>query len=75
MNPNDLKNKINKKTKAIIFVNVSGRGENIFQIKQIAKGKNIPLIEDASEALFSKFGKKYYGTVGDIGCFHLHLTK
>lgn len=63
-----LKN-INRKTKAIIAVHVSGRGSNIYKLKKIAKEKKIFLIEDAAEALFSKYKNKYLGTIGDIGCF------
>jgi dTDP-4-amino-4,6-dideoxygalactose transaminase len=70
-----LQKKINNKTKAIIPVHVSGRGSNILRIKEFAKKNNIFLIEDAAEAFFSKYKKKYLGTYGDIGCFSFSPNK
>ena len=70
-----LPRKPGQKTKAIIYVNVSGRGSNIIAIKKIAKAKKIYLVEDSSEALFSKYKKKFYGTYGDIGCYSFAPNK
>ena len=71
-----LKEKINKKTKAIIPVHISGRSADIYLIKKILKNKNIKIVEDAAEALFSKNKKgKYLGTIGDLGCFSLTASK
>ena len=50
-----------KKTKAIIAVHVSGRGSNILQLKNIARKNKVFLIEDAAEALFSKYKKNTSG--------------
>ena len=72
---NDLKKKITKKTKVIIPVHVSGKGSNIKEIIKIAKKHNIKVIEDAAEALFSKFENKNLGTFGDIGCFSFAPNK
>lgn len=70
-----LKKKINNKTKAIIPVHISGRGNNIKSILRIAKKKGIRVIEDAAEALMSKVHKKFLGTFGDIGCFSFAPNK
>ena len=70
-----LKNYITPKTKAIIPVHVSGRGSNILNIKKFAKENKIFLIEDAAEAFYSKYKKKYLGTYGDIGCFSFSPNK
>tara|TARA_Y100001970_G_C14215375_1_gene849331 strand:- start:456 stop:1565 length:1110 start_codon:yes stop_codon:yes gene_type:complete len=67
--------KINKKTKAIIAVHISGRGNNIKNILKIAKNKKIYLIEDAAEAFMSKYEKKYLGTFGDMGCLSFAPNK
>ena len=75
MDPKDLKNKINKHSKAIIPVHVSGRGSNIKKLLKIAKEKKISLIEDAAEAFMSKFEKKFLGTYGEIGCFSFAPNK
>ena len=72
---NSLKKKINKKTKAIIPVHVSGRGENIQKIIKICKRKNIRVIEDAAEAFGSKYKKKFLGNFGDFGCFSFAPNK
>ena len=67
--------KINKKTKAIIPVHISGRGTNIKNILKIAKAKKLFVIEDAAEAFMSKIDKKCLGTYGDAGCFSFAPNK
>ncbi len=67
--------KITKKTKAIITVHISGRGDNIKNILKIIKNKKIYLIEDAAEAFMSRHEKKYLGTYGHMGCFSFAPNK
>ena len=55
-------------TKAIIYVALNGRCNNITKLKRICKKKNILLVEDACQAFGSKYEGKYIGTFGDIGC-------
>ena len=71
----DLKKKINKKTKVIMPVHISGRSCDMTNIIKIAKKKKIKVIEDAAEAFLSKNKKKYLGTIGDMGCFSLSPNK
>ena len=67
---------ITKKTKAIICVHLNGRGCDIKKIKKIIHKRNISIIEDSAQALFSKFKKNVFlGTIGDIGCFSFAMTK
>jgi perosamine synthetase len=71
----DLKKFITKKTKAIIPVHVSGRGNNIIEIVKFAKKNYLHIIEDAAEAFCSKNGNFFLGTFGDIGCFSFSPNK
>mgnify|MGYP001320075215 CR=1 FL=1 len=71
----DLNKKINKNTKAIMPVHVSGRACDMSSILRIAKRKKVFVIEDAAEAFLSKHKKKYLGTFGDMGCFSLSPNK
>ena len=75
INENSLIKKINKKTKAIIPVHISGRGSNIRQIIKIAKNKKLFVIEDAAEAFMSKINGKCLGSFGDAGCFSFAPNK
>ena len=52
MCPEELKKKISKKTKLIIPVPMLGNPCDINQIKKIAKSKNVPLLEDATNRIF-----------------------
>ena len=74
-NLDNLKKKITKKTKAIIPVHISGRAADLTSIKKIIKKRDIKIVEDAAEALFSRVNKKYLGTIGDLGCFSLTASK
>ncbi len=70
-----IKKAINKKTRAIIPVHVSGRGADMLKIKKIAKEHNLFVIEDAAEAFMSKYKGKFLGTYGETGCFSFSPPK
>ena len=65
----DLKKRINSKTKAIIAVHLYGNPADMLGIKKIIKNKNIKLIEDCAQAHGSRINKKHVGTFGDVGTF------
>ena len=75
MCPESLKEAINTKTKAIIPVHVSGRAGNFDKILKIAKENKLPVVEDAAEALGSKYKGAYLGSYGVTGCFSLSPFK
>lgn len=73
MNPNDLKNKITNKTKAIILVSLYGMPFDFDAIKEVAG--DIPIIEDNAQALFSSYKGKLLGTMGDMSSYSFENTK
>ncbi len=75
IDPDKIIKKITKKTKAIIPVHLNGFPACMKKINLIAKKYNLYVIEDAAQSILAKIGKKYTGTLGDIGCFSLHPTK
>ena len=72
---NDLKNKINKKTKVIMPVHLYGSVVDIGKIKKIIKKKNIYIIDDCSQAHGAYLGNKRVGSLADISCFSLYPGK
>jgi perosamine synthetase len=75
IDPEKIKNKITKKTKAIIPVHFAGLSCNLKEISDIAKTHNIPIIEDASHAAGTMYNKKRIGSHSDLVCFSFHPVK
>ncbi len=75
INIKELEQKINCKTKAIISVPMWGYSTYSKQLDRISKKYNIPIIEDAAQAIGTKNGIKYEGTLGKVGCFSTHELK
>ena len=76
MSVNDAQSKITNKTKAIIPVHMNGHAVDIDGLRNLAKAKNIKIIEDSAQALGSKdLQGNYLGTLGDVGCFSLSVAK
>jgi dTDP-4-amino-4,6-dideoxygalactose transaminase len=65
----DIKKKINKKTKAIMIVHYAGGYGRIDDLYKFAKINNLRIIEDAAHAFGSKYKNKLIGSFGDISCF------
>ena len=76
---NDLKKKINFKTRAIILVHLYGECCDIKNIKKLINKKKIYLIEDAAQAHGAYFGKNknksIAGSIGDMACFSFYPGK
>ena len=69
-----LKN-INKKTKAIISVDLYGNPSEKYMLKKICSEYNLKFIEDAAPGIGSKYKGKFCGTFGDAGVFSFQGAK
>ena len=75
MNASLIEEKITKKTKAIIPVNLYGQMANYKLIKKIAKKYNLKIIEDCAQSAGALYKKKASGSLGDLGAFSFYPTK
>ena len=72
----DIKSKVTIKTKAIVIIHYQGFCvDYLLELAKFCKKKNIVLVEDAAQAIGTKFKNKYLGTIGDLSCFSFHYTK
>ncbi len=75
IDPEEIKKKITKKTKAIMAIDIFGYPANINEIKNIINKRNIKIISDSAQSIGAKYNKKFAGTVSDIGGFSLNFHK
>lgn len=75
IDPREIEKNISKKTKAIMVVHYAGMACNMDWILNIAKNKNLVVIEDSAHTLGAKYNRKHLGTFGDVSCFSFHGTK
>jgi len=70
-----LKQKISKKTKAVLPVHFAGLSCNMKEIMKIIKKHNLFMVEDCAHSFGTNYGRKHVGTFGDTGCFSFYPTK
>lgn len=75
LDPEDVKEKITKKTKAILPVYYGGCPCQIRELKEIAADNNLLLIEDAAEAFGAEVDGQKVGTFGDAAVFSFCSNK
>ena len=67
--------KTGKRPKAIILVHLYGMPAKVSEILAIARKYEIPIIEDAAEAIGSKYHDRYLGSFGDLGIYSFNGNK
>lgn len=75
LNETLLEQAITPKTRAIVPVHYAGVPCHMDAIIELAKQKDILVIEDAAQALLSQYHGRYVGTIGQMGCLSFHETK
>jgi len=66
---------ITTKTRAIVPVHYAGAPCEMNAIMEIAKRRELFVIEDAAQALLSQYQGRYMGTIGQMACLSFHETK
>ncbi len=66
---------ITPKTKALLPVHLTGRACDMDPILEIARARNLKVIEDAAQAIGSKYKGTMAGSFGDVAAFSAHPLK
>lgn len=72
INADDLEKSLSDRTKAIFIPHTLGNPNEMNSISDFAKEHNLFLIEDACDALGSKYKGRYVGTFGTFGTFSFY---
>jgi dTDP-4-amino-4,6-dideoxygalactose transaminase len=75
MDPEKIDEKLSGHTYAILPVHIGGSPCHIDKIMQIAKSRDLRVVEDACQAHMSEWNGKKVGSFGDFGCFSLQNSK
>lgn len=69
LNLEDAETKVNKNTKALLYVHYASHVGDHDQLTQFCKSHNLRLIEDAAHSFGTSYKGKKVGAFGDITCF------
>ncbi len=70
-----IESSITNNTKAIMPVHLTGRMCDMDRITNLANNYGLKIIEDAAQAIGSKYRGKPSGSIGHVGCFSAHPLK
>lgn len=75
ISPEEIEQKITKRTKAVIPVHFGGHPVELGAIKEIAKKHDLVVIEDAAHAIGAEYGGRKIGNGGSTCVFSFHAVK
>ena len=75
IDPQKIKNKVTRNTRAIIPVHLYGQPCEMDEIMKLAKKYNFFVIEDCAQAIGAEYKGRRVGSFGDVGCFSFFPSK
>ena len=75
IDPAKIEGAITEKTRAIIPIHLYGQMADMDPIMEVAKRRNLVVIEDAAQAIGSEYKGRRAGSIGHFGCFSFFPTK
>lgn len=73
--PDAVRAAIGPRTRALVTVDVNGRGADYGRLESICREHGLVLICDSAEALGSRLAGRMLGSFGDAGCFSFSANK
>lgn len=75
ISPDELKNALTGRAKAVIPVHLFGVPADMDAVMEIAEKRGVTVVEDAACALGATYNGKVCGAIGDVGCYSFHPRK
>ena len=75
IDPSKIESKITSRTKAIMPVHLYGQCADMDPINEIAKRRNLRVIEDCAQALGATYNNKKAGSLSNVGCISFFPSK
>jgi dTDP-4-amino-4,6-dideoxygalactose transaminase len=75
LDPYQVESKVTERTRAIMAVHLYGQCAEMEPLGQIAARHDLPIIEDAAQAIGAEYGGKRAGALGTVGCFSFYPSK
>lgn len=75
LDPHQVESKITERTRAIMAVHLFGQCADMEPLWSIAERHNLPIVEDAAQAIGADYQGKRAGTLGAIACFSFYPSK
>lgn len=74
LNPDEIERHLTSRTRAILPVHLYGQPCDMDRILEIARGHRLKVLEDSCECMFTRFGDRWVGSLGDLGCFSTYMA-
>ncbi len=75
LDPDDVEARITSRTRAILLVHLYGAACDDAPIREIARRRNLKVVEDCAEALGTTIRGRHVGLAGDVGSFSFFGNK
>ena len=75
INVDDVRKAMSTRTRAVLPIHLTGRMCDMAKLRAVSDDFGIAIVEDAAQAVGSKFDGKPSGSWGNVGCFSLHPLK
>lgn len=75
IDPEDVKEKVSPRTKAIVPVHLFGHGADMKALQEIAQDHDLYIISDSAQAHGTKVNEKDVGSFDDLNCYSFYATK
>jgi perosamine synthetase len=75
IDPLDAARRISERTRALMAVHLYGHPADMDALLTLADAHDLALVEDATEALGTRYRGQLCGTLGDVGCFSFNGNK
>jgi perosamine synthetase len=71
----DVARVLTQKTRAVVPVHIAGLPCEMASIRELARGADLRILEDAAHAFPAREGRRVVGTLGDAAAFSFYATK
>jgi dTDP-4-amino-4,6-dideoxygalactose transaminase len=75
IDPRDVERRLTSRTRALLPVHFAGRPCDMDALCEIARRRQLHMIEDCAHAIETEYRGRKAGTFGEFGCFSFYVTK